>query len=235
MTTSSKPTQGADAASQAFFQALAERSKTDPLIGAQMGAKELNQRLMQALKNERGVHIESLIAVLGALAGYACQASVRELAKAQGLPETALMTSVQTKDGRTFFVGEALNRALVTTQYSVWGIAAAGAEDAGCATLPDIAEVFGHVNASVGSASFGHYRVAGNKPGDLPANYLAMWPDVQAIIVRFCPDPAQWPVLLAIALRDAIIWGKAVLNPCLALSLAMDTAVAMSMLDRGGK
>jgi hypothetical protein len=224
-----------DAASAAFFQALAERSKTDPLIGAQMGAKEIMERLTQALRNERGVHIESLVGVLAALAGYACQVSVREAARAQRVPETALMTSVQTKDGRTFFVGDAINRALVNSQYSVWGIAAAGAQDAGCTALPDIAEVFTYANSTVGSASFGHYRVAGNQPGDLPANYLAMWPDVQAIIARFCPDPAQWPVLLAIALRDAIIWGKAVLKPSLALGLAMDTAVAMSMVDRGGK
>lgn len=32
---------------------------------------------MAGLKNEKGVHIESLLCALGALAGYSCQAAVR--------------------------------------------------------------------------------------------------------------------------------------------------------------
>ena len=220
----------------AFFEQLAERSKTDPLIGAKMGSQEVTKRLMAALKSEQGVHIESLIGLLGALAGYACQASVRAQAVAQGLPDTALMTVLQASDGNTYYVGDALNKPLAQAQYSVWGIAGAGAQDAGCAALPDVAEIFSYAASVIGSDAFGQYRVAGNKPGELPRDYLKyVWAGVFKTVVRFCPNPEQWPVLLALALRDAIIWGKTVLNPCLALQLGMDSAVQMSMVQLDGQ
>lgn len=221
---------------EAFFAQIAEHSKTDPLIGAKLGSKEVSQRLVAALKTNQGLQIESLIAVLGALAGYACQASVRAQAVAQGLPETALMDAVQATDGKTYYLGEALNRALVQSTYSVWGVAAAGAQEAGCAALPDITEIFSFACSAIGGDAFGQYRAGAHKPGAPPLDYVnQLWTPIFNIVVRFCPDPQHWPVLLAVALRDAIIWGKSVLDPCVSLQLGMDAAVQMSMVELEGK
>ena len=73
-----------------LLQRVEERSGEDPLIGAKIGGKELAERMMAMMKTERGVHIESILGALGSLAGYSCQASVRALARSQGLDETAL-------------------------------------------------------------------------------------------------------------------------------------------------
>ncbi len=60
-----------------LLKRVEEMSGEDPLIGAKIGGKELAQRMIAAMKTERGVHIESILGALGSIAGYACQASVR--------------------------------------------------------------------------------------------------------------------------------------------------------------
>ena len=72
-----------------LLRSIAERAKIDPMIGAKLGGKEIFERLVRGMKTDRGVHTESLLCALGALAGYACQASLRANALAKGLPETA--------------------------------------------------------------------------------------------------------------------------------------------------
>jgi len=146
-------------AEQALLRQIAERSRTDPLIGAQIGSKEVTQQLIAAMKSDRGVHIESLLCALGSLAGYSCQAALRAQALAQGLAEAGLLTRVETKDGKAYFFGDNLNKSLAESTHSVWGVAGAGAQQAGCANLPDVSEIFKHASLTVGTAAFGKPRV----------------------------------------------------------------------------
>jgi hypothetical protein len=118
----------ASPAEEALLHQIAERSKIDPLIGAKIGSKEKTQRLLAGMKTERGVHIESLLCALGAIAGYACQASVRALALSRGMVETGLLVSVATKDGKTYCFGDELNKPLAESKYSVWGLSAGAAQ-----------------------------------------------------------------------------------------------------------
>jgi hypothetical protein len=131
---------------EALLRQIAERSKTDPLAGVKIASGAVTQRLLAILKTERGVHIESVLCALGALAGYSCQASVRAIAVARGLPEVGLLTVVQTRDGKTYYFGDELNKPLAESKYSVWGIAGGGAQQAGCNSPPDLAEIFKHTS-----------------------------------------------------------------------------------------
>src|SRR5450830_333049 len=142
-------------AEAALLAHIAEQSKADPLIGAKLGSRKVTQRLIAGLKTERGVHVDSMLCVLGALAGYACQAAVRAQAAAQGLAEEALFTTVQTADVKKLFFGDPVNKPLAEDRYSVWGIAAGGAQEAGCETFPDLNHIFQHVAQDAGSDAFG--------------------------------------------------------------------------------
>jgi hypothetical protein len=214
----------------ALLRQIAERSKTDPLIGAKLGSKEVTQRLIAGMKTERGVHIESLLCALGAIAGYACQASVRAQATARGLAENALFVLVKTKNGGTYYFGDSLNKPLAESQYSVWSLAAAGAQKSGCKTPIDLDGVFKHVSETVGGAAFGKPRVpAEHTPHDLPLNYArSLWPALAPTIKKFCTNPEHWPVLLGLSIQDVIGMGKPVLDPCLALQIVMESAIPMS-------
>lgn len=222
-------------AEQALLRLIAERGKSDPLIGAKLGSKEVTQRLLSAMTGERGVHIESLLTALGALAGYACQAGVRAQATARGMSETALLVEATTADGKKYYFGDHLNSLLAESQYSVWSLAAGAALQAGCSTLLNVEELFKHASETVGLASFGVPRApAEHVAHELPVSYVrSLWPAMLPTIQKFCPDPEQWPVLLGLCAQEAIAAGRAVIDPCIALRLVMESAVPMSKIDLG--
>lgn len=67
-----EPSPAIDPQQAALLRAIEERRKTDPLVGAKIAAQEVFQRLLKGLADDRGVHAETLLAALGALAGYSC-------------------------------------------------------------------------------------------------------------------------------------------------------------------
>ena len=228
-----RPEPPRDPASQALFRVLEEKRRTDPLIGAQLGGKEVFQRLLKGMNSERGVHIESLLCALGALAGYACQAQLRAQALAQGLPETASLMTVTAANGKHYFFGDPLNQALAESKYSVWSLAAGAAQHHGCARLPDISAIFTHVSQTVGTEAFGIPRFPeGHNAGDLPVNYVkALWPALLPVVTLYCREPSEWPLLFGVALQQALDAGRQVLSQELALQIIMEAAVPMSKVD----
>ena len=213
-------------------EAIAARRPQDPLLGARTGAEEISRRLLQAMASERGVHVESLLAVCGALAGHACKASLRARARAAGQPERSGLHVVGTEDGGSFLVGEGLVHALFNDPYSTWGLAAGAARQAGCTVLPDPTALWRHGMESLGQEHFGVPQVPG---GHLPSpdslqSLPSLWPALQPLALRFCPDPEQWPILFGLVAQKAITMGKEVIDPALALRIVMDTAIANAMV-----
>jgi hypothetical protein len=220
-----KPTRSP--AQEALLRAIEAKRKEDPLIGAKLGAKEIVQWLLVVMKNEKGVHIESLLAVLGALAGYSCQASVRAR---QG---RAAFIVADGADGKKYFFGDALNKPLAEDKYSVWGLAAGAAQKNGCESLPDLNAIFKHTAESVGGKAFGIPRLPANhQPGDAPVNYLkVLWPKTLTTLEEFCAGPSEWPILLGLSIQEAIFQAKSAIDPRLALEIVMECAIPMSKVD----
>lgn len=222
-----------DPATEALLRVIEEKRKTDPLIGAKLGGKEVFQRLLRGMKDGRGVHIESLLCALGALAGYSCQANLRAQATAKGLPETAALITVCGANGRSYFFGDPLNQTLAESQYSVWGIAAGAAQHNGCKTLPDLNSIFAHVTETVGTDAFGIPRLPeGRVTSDTPINYLkVLWPVLFPVVTVFCKQPMEWPILFGVAIQEALDAGKEALSPDIALKIVMESAIPMSKVD----
>lgn len=217
----------------ALVQAIENRRKEDPLIGAKIGAKEVYHHVLSLLKDEKGVHIQSLFCALGALAGYACQASIRAQAEALKKPESTVFLVATTKDGKKFYFGDLLNKPLAEDKLSVWSLAAAAAQQNGCATLLDVENIFKHATESVGSDSFGIPRVPEfHRAGDLPVNYVkVLWPIVLPIAKVFCINPAEWPILFGLAIQEAMGASKEVIAADMALQIVMESAIPISKVD----
>lgn len=215
-----------------LLEAIAERRAQDPLVGARIGAEEVSRRLLDAMATARGVHVESLLAVCGALAGQACQASLRARARAAGQVETAGLHVVGTRDGGSFLVGEGLVQALFNDPYATWGLAAGAAQQAGCAALPDPTELWRHGMATLGEEAFGVPQVPSrHQPSPESLQLLpTVWPALLPVAQRLCPDPAEWPILFGLVAQKAITMGREVIDPCLALRIVMDTAIANAMV-----
>jgi hypothetical protein len=222
-----------DPKTAAFIQALRERSKEDPLIDAKLGGKEIVQRLLAAMSGSNGVHFQSLLTALGALAGYACQANLRAQALEQGKPETAPFQVLTTKDGKEYFFGNNVNKMLAEHQFSVWSLAAGATQHAGATELPDLNDLFKHSASVVGSKQFGIPRIpAEHRPGDMPLAYLKdFWPPLFKTVQLFCPDPIKWPILYGFAIQEAILSSKEVLDPGMTLLIVMESAIPMSKVD----
>jgi len=222
-----------DPKTEALIKAIRARSKDDPLVGAKIGSKEVFQRILSGMKDAKGVHIESLLCALGALAGYACQASLRAQALMKGVPETAAFQTVATKDGKQYFFGDPLNKALAESQHSVWSIVGGAAQHAGAKEFPDLKEIFEHTASALGTDGFGVPRVPEkHAAGDKPINFLkAMWPALFPTVKLFCQGPHEWPILYSLAIQEAIYAGKDAIDPAIAFRIVMESAVPMSKVD----
>lgn len=237
MSTSGSTSSHKDQVSEIFFRALADKRKEDPLIGPKVGSQEILQRLLDAGKTERGVHAESLLCLLGSLAGFACQISVRM--KHQLDPATMQsdpLIHIGGVDGKHYFFGDAINRPLAESSHSVWSLAAATAQDLGCGDLPDVNEIFKHVTTSAGTDQFGLPRIdKPNTPGETPISYVAkVWPHIYPLAARFCDKPDELPILFGLAIQQAMTQCKTVLDPRLALQIVMESAIPMSKIDPTG-
>lgn len=219
----------------AIISGILKAEEERPLSAAAFAAKEVSHHVLAVLKNERGVHAETAFAVLGALAGYACQAAVRAQHAATGGTTPLPLNDALIADGRHFFFGDALNRPLAETKLSVWSLAAGAAQQAGCKALPDISEIFGHVSKNLGSPQFGVPRVPEqNRPGvTIDQTLKALWPKLQPLVQKVCLDPMHWPIAYSLAIQELFQSTKGLLDPGIALSIVMETAIPSSKIDLG--
>ncbi len=208
----------------------------------------LRETLLGTMKDERGVHAETLMVVIGAIAGYAAAHSLWEtMIKPGRLKLTRDIHVIETKDGGTYYFGDPLNALLVGGQGStlpLFGFVAGAAVEAGVpvAELPDLKEIFGHVSSVVGSPAFGVIRAAeGHRPNVAAREALDLfWPTANAIFSSTeNPGPAaghrlateHWPVVTSYVAAQFIIMAKAALDPRLSVRYIMEAAISMSKVD----
>jgi hypothetical protein len=194
------------------------------------GAEYVLYRIWATLQDQKGIHAESLLTCVGALAGYACQSYVRQAAALPGAdPRKYELLTVDASDGAKYLYGDALMVPLIESSLSVWALVGRTVQKLG-EPLPDIQDIVRHVSQTVGTSSFGVPRVPdGQHPRHPAAVYLKhIWPQILPVAQRFCRKPMQVPVLFGIALQRAIEHTKDMLSPTLGASIAMECAVAMA-------
>lgn len=219
----------------ALSEAIRQQAQTHPFTGAKICGKEIFQRLTQAMKTDKGVHAESLFCCLGALGGYACQASLRAQAVANGLPPDNYFVVVQDRGGKRFFYGDQLNLVLLEDQHSLWSLVAGAAQLQAAVTLPDIREIAAHTAESLGSESFGIPRYPDKPANDLPINYLRAWSSFLPLLEKYAGGPQYWPAAFALAAEEAFSRMKK--NSALekALKIIMEAAIPMSKVELNNK
>ncbi len=209
-----------------------------------MAIGQVRDSLMAFLKNERGIHVESLMVALGALAGHASLHAAFAVAAAD--PGKASLMTVETRDGATFYAGDTLNAFLIPENpeiVSLWGLIAASALALGVpqAELPGYVDIFRRAAGTLGTPAFGLLDVPENhRPGATPRQFLdALWPAIQRLLRWSNPSldngrtlPTRyWPYVFGMVARQYIEMTKDVLDPRLSLRLIMEAAIPMSKVD----
>ena len=191
--------------------------------------------LMTALRDERGLHCETVLTVVGALGGYAAQQAIWEGMVKPGLitKEKAFMV-VGTESGEEFYFGDAINMALASTGPNIasfWSLVAGGAQSVGARQLPDIAEIFKHAAETVGTEAFGIPRLPPRyMPKPTPRRALnECWPHVHAMLKA--TTPGTWAMQLGVVAQRLIAQMKDVVPPEMAAKILMEAAVPMSKVD----
>ncbi|MBM3603097.1 MAG: hypothetical protein FJX22_04910 [Alphaproteobacteria bacterium] len=220
-----------------MLHAIREKSTEDPLIGAKIGAKEILNMFLQSMKEDKGVHVESLLCALGSLGGIATQASIRAQNISNSLPETASLSCAESNNGSKFYFGDDLNHVLAGDPYSVLSLAAAEAEFIGAKDISKnyisiVKELLVYSTETMGGEKYGIPRLPQNHmPASNPIEYAKLWPVIKPKIELFCPNPSHWPVLFGLAIQKTLDESKDVVDTAIALQIVMESAVPMSKID----
>jgi hypothetical protein len=191
--------------------------------------------LMRELKDQRGIHCETLLTVIGALAGYAAQQALWEgMVKPGKLAIAQAFRVVETPSGATYFFGDTLDSLLISMEpkhVSVWKIVAGGVLATGGEHLPNVNDLLRHSAATAGTSAFGLPRLPDDHlPSILPRAALErFWPDARMLLAL--SEPLQWPLLMAHAAQKLMLAMKGSIAPDLAVKIVMEAAVPMSRVD----
>jgi len=228
----------------------------DGSVVAGFAVSNLTGYLMADLKGPRGVHVETLMTVVGALAGYSAQYAIRETLVNPGkMPEYGpggAFVMVDTKTAEKYYFGDLLNSYLIPENneatavgpgpYTLWGFLASAVTQCGRRPIgPDeIREIFKHTAATVGTAQFGESRLPKEHSSAMPPRSALnrAWPKVRAILARTDGPadgkalwPGYWPTVIALVAQKLVLQSKDVIDPALSMRIVFEAAVPMSKVD----
>lgn len=180
-------------------------------------------------------HPETLLGILGACAGFGCQAAVREAVRAGMIPAKDAFIRVKAADGKTYFFGNELNQPLLEAPASVWNIIASGITSAG-GEPPDILEIVKRAAQTLGTPDYAKLTVPEEHQPQEPVFDMlkTQWPPLYEYVRRQYKrgvDPLTTGWLFAGAAQAIIIAKTTNLPPEMAGTIVMEAAVRASKLD----
>ena len=185
------------------------------------------------VQDQQGIHIESLLCSLGAMAGFGCQIAIREgLIKTGKLPLEKAFVVAKTNDGGTYYFGDQLNQPLLEAPMSVWAQVAGAVQHVG-KPVPDIHDIVRFVSSTVGGPEFGTLRVPeDHQPRETPLQSLQkQWAPAYKLVKSQTGDPLFTGWYFALAAQKLIVEGKDVIDATMAGQIVMESAVAMAKID----
>lgn len=219
-----------DYLSQSFFRQLNKVCEQEPLTGAKMGAENIWNLFLSMFKESDGrINAKTVLLWTSGLAGYACQLSAWEKARLDG--KSPELFSVQTKDGKNFYMGEGINRPLLSGQNSIWNLAAGIYQKLEPSRpLPDITELMKKSISVIGNEDYKVWNEI--DPYQMLKEYTQFWKLHEDIITSCCKSPDEWPLLFGLVLQKALqMTVKATPPKQDCLEMAMENALFTSKMD----
>ena len=202
---------------------------------AQMGGMVLFDLVMNIIADERGVHIQNLIAILASCGGASClKAAFAELREAGRTPQEAGMMVIEGADGRTYYYGDLPNRYLWESETSLLSLTLGAAQGLGAqVSVQMVEETMGHVAKTVGSPEFGIPRLGeGDRASDLPIEWVKVFQSKLAeALDTYEVPPQQRPAAFGFAIQRAMEAGRQAAPVDALARLALECSVPMAKLD----
>jgi hypothetical protein len=161
---------------QAVLRHLREQEVTEPGIRERLAGAILFDYVYDLLKDERGVRIETLIAVLASVGGQECIAPIIETAPESTTMEQLGVTVVKGNDGRFYFFGDPPNRLLIESEDSLLSLAFGAAQALGApVTMQMIVDEMKVVASRAGTPEFDALDLAPKHMVDRPAEWARVF------------------------------------------------------------
>ena len=211
-----------------------------------LGAEGIVEDILILMQNERmRVHLESVLCVLAACMGYACQVSVRRLNMMAKKNQDNGYHTFRTDSGE-FFFGPAIDHQFSDRQGVLSIIREQLSSIDHDAENKELDSVFSRIKALVGTRLFGKFlpeHIRGptklfSPPHDSPLNWLCcMWPTLfHRHVLPLCSTPREWPFSFAFALVQILKIAqrsppKQRMSDVAAFTLIIESAVPMSSIN----
>lgn len=215
-----------------------------------MAVGNLRESLLKVLANDQGVHVETLMAALGAVHGFASQnAALKRVYETrqsgETIPENAIAL-VKTIDDKRFLFGDWINQSMFYTEendLSLERIAlgTASAMDIAFTDLVNPAELAGQIAETIGTEEFGKSTVlVDHHPHQSAVSLLNdLWQLFIDVMELEAPsdnpepalDEAHWPAIASVVVAQFLEMTKDVLDPRLSVQLLLESAIMTSKLD----
>jgi hypothetical protein len=228
-----KPTQAAPAADddeqksqpghQAVLRHLREQEQAEPGIRERLAGGIAFDLAYELLKDERGVRIENLLAMLSSVAGQECIAPILAKAASDGTMAQSGLTVATGQDGRLYYFGDPPNRLLVESPDSVISLAFGAAQALGApVSMEMIHKEMAKVASRIGGPDFESLDLPATHMVDRPTEWVRVFRGkmIEALDLYEVP-PMRRATALGYALYKAIEAGKQNLDPFIAAQIVL--------------
>lgn len=171
-----------------FNRQESEKKNLDRLT---RGADRVAAMLMGTLRGPQGVDLKFPLLYASGLAGYACRQAVKALGG-----HVAVIT---TKDDKTYYYGEAVNKYLMEDHLSVLSFVNAVSN----LKEEQVAGIAVEMTNSLGSDRF---NIWGMTPESVYPKIKECWDGIyNNMTANYCKDPSEWPMLFGITTQMIIL------------------------------
>lgn len=203
-----------------------------------------------AMKSERGVRIEDIVAMLSSVAGQLCLFAVLEaLREERRQPRDIGMVTILGNDGRTYHFGDAPNRLLCEAEHSFVSLVFGAAHQHGAKVDLDMVHAeMKTVAGRVGHADFLELDLPTTHSVDSPFNWVRIFTEfvIKATSEHFRKAVANMPMpippkteapsllmprIVGFAVQQAIDVGHKSLDPTILAQIALACSLRTAKLD----
>ena len=209
-----------------FIKSIINKRSNDPFIGSKIAGEEIFINLIEMLKNEKGVHAESLLAILGSLGGHECIngiiSALRSVVsddspdKAKEKSAAALLDilMVETKRNETYVIGNRIGNTFVSFYHT--------AANDNTTDINLLVELSSKVTSKIGTDVYWETSFTDFVP-ESPQDIVKLFEGkFEQSLDRYCFSPQERMIAFALAAQKAVQQAEKIIGKQRSLEIIAD-------------
>ncbi len=220
---------------RAWAQELFKRNEQPGSLGyGQSIGLRLFDEAYHAMKDERGVRIEDIVAMLASVGGHLSLMAVLTALRDEKLgPDDIGMVVIRGHDGNIYYFGDAPNWILCESPHSLVSLLFGAAHEHGApVSIETLHEEMKLVAQRAGTPQFLELDLPAEHQVDTPLNWARIFTPQVTNAIKTGGTPDFWaPTVIGFALQQAIDAGRQSLDPMMITRIALGCALRAAKID----